>query len=246
LIHLKYMENTINNRFEPVNAPDPDKTISCMAAVIPGNAPEDSYTSQAVMDRLKQATLFNLKKLGYDEEKDCPIATVCYEGEIYEFQFDYNEFQMSEMFRISHHLNEENKKLLEEADMALYVDMYYGPDPLKSFHLQLKVLETIYPENIAIADYSAFTVYSPMWVKLAAESTVPPSPDYLYSVHGVRDSDENKKVKEEDVQVWFHTHGLNRCGFSELEILGSTIKTATNIIVCSTEWHAVRFQTVPW
>ena len=61
-------------------------------------------------------------------------------------------------------------------------------------------------------DFCTERVLSGVWVKLAAQSMIQPSPDYLYAVQAVSNGNG---------QVWLHTHGLNRCGAIEVEILDS-------------------------
>ncbi|MBQ5513233.1 MAG: DUF4026 domain-containing protein, partial [Bacteroidales bacterium] len=48
-------------------------------------------------------------------------------------------------------------------------------------------------------------------------SKVAPSPDYMFTIHAVNDSEEGTD------SVWLHTHGLTRCGTIELEILGADL-----------------------
>ena len=69
------------------------------------------------------------------------------------------------------------------------------------------------PDALAVIDDSSEKILSGRWVALAAESEVPPAPRYLYTAQAVSG--------EEDC-VWLHTHGLNRCGRPELEVLAST------------------------
>jgi hypothetical protein len=65
-------------------------------------------------------------------------------------------------------------------------------------------------------DFNAFKLLSAQWVKMSANSQIPPSPDYLYTIHAVY-NDES-----EPTSYWLHTHGLLRCGLIDLEILNIT------------------------
>ena len=72
---------------------------------------------------------------------------------------------------------------------------------------------------LAVVDESAEKILSGNWAMLAAKSHVPPAPRYLYTVQAVSSDGE---------EVWLHSHGLNRCGLNELEILNSEKETAQN------------------
>jgi uncharacterized protein YegJ (DUF2314 family) len=70
----------------------------------------------------------------------------------------------------------------------------------------------VIPNLIAVVDFSCEKIFSGKWAKLAAESKVPPAPTYLYTVQAVAGKQGS---------VWLHSHGLNRCGGIELEIVDS-------------------------
>ncbi|MDE5538935.1 MAG: DUF4026 domain-containing protein, partial [Bacilli bacterium] len=95
---------------------------------------------------------------------------------------------------------------------ALTIFMKFGSDIKKSFHLQLKIALTLIPDLIGILDESAEKMLPAKWVKLAAASKVLPSSRDLFNVQAVTGKNN---------EVWLHTHGLCRCGVTELEILNS-------------------------
>lgn len=99
-----------------------------------------------------------------------------------------------------------------KASMGLSVVMEFGEDALASYHAQLKVIHTLLPDVLAVLDYSSEKVLSGKWVSLAAVSKVPPAPRYIYTVQA---------VSSEETCVWLHSHGLNRCGLPEIEVLDS-------------------------
>lgn len=94
------------------------------------------------------------------------------------------------------------------------VSMYFGSDCLSSFHLQLKILYAIVPEASLVMDFMPYRLLSGKWLKLAAESIIAPSPEYLYVVHSIFNEESKGNVRH-----WLHTHGLHRCGSIELEII---------------------------
>ncbi len=112
----------------------------------------------------------------------------------------------------------DNDSLTAAAKQKYLLDtlVYFSSDPLGSFHLQLKIMDAIVPDSSLVVDSMSYRLLSPKWLKLAASSSVPPSPDYLFTIHAV--CDDGKKVDGKR-QYWLHTHGLHRCGSIELEIL---------------------------
>lgn len=143
-------------------------------------------------------------------EKTCVV--VKYKEEEYNVEFYVTTFDTPELFTINHLLDEESIKILQENRRGLCLRMTFGTTNIVSYHLQLKLLNIMVPDLVAVADFSCVKIYSGVWAKLAAQSEVPPSPLYLYTVQAV----SGKKDK-----VWLHTHGLNRCGGVELEIVDS-------------------------
>lgn len=111
----------------------------------------------------------------------------------------------------NHYLNPEDQNFVKESNDGIEVAMIYDDDLLSSFHLHLKLIYTISPTLRAVLDMSSFSFLNKHWVRMASNSVIPPNPDYLVNVHG---------VLMEDNTGWYHTHGLKRCGFNDIEIKG--------------------------
>ncbi len=150
-------------------------------------------------------------------DKTCVV--VKYKEEEYNVEFHVTTFDIPELFTINHLLDEESIKMIQESKRGLCVTMTFGTVNTVSYHLQLKMLNIMIPDLVAVVDFCCERIYSGKWVKLAAQSKVPPSPLYLYTVQAV----SGKKDK-----VWLHTHGLNRCGGIELEIVDSNKENCNN------------------
>ncbi|WP_313580092.1 DUF4026 domain-containing protein [Chishuiella sp.] len=120
---------------------------------------------------------------------------------------DYSEFGFGNL------ISENELDLAMQQNYYLEADMYFGNDALDSFHLQLKVLQSIVENPSIVVDFMPFRLLSGKWAKLTAKSEVPPAPSYLYTIHGVYDEIDGEKI------YWLHTHGLHRCGSVELEML---------------------------
>ena len=109
------------------------------------------------------------------------------------------------------YLNEKDLNILKEIEEGIEIEIEYNEDLLSSFHLHLKLIDLIIPDLNAVLDMSSFSILNKEWVKIASRSIITPSPDYLVNIHGVAMEDETG---------WYHTHGLERFGFNEVEIKG--------------------------
>ena len=119
-------------------------------------------------------------------------------------------------------LTQEERNALAAAPRVLNTRMFFGQDAMSSFHMQIKLLCAMIERPAAIVDISSLRSFSGRWARLTAASSVPPAPEYLFIIHAVND-DEGKKD-----EVWLHTHGLERCGSIELEILRSDQQNCQN------------------
>lgn len=155
-----------------------------------------------------------------DTKVDCKIRILYFDEE---FEVEIYSIKASSLhlqeYGFANNIDEESLKIACEQEDCLVTSMYFGKDKISSFHLQLKILHTIIPNASLVVDFMSYRLLSPYWLKMTAESFIPPSPDYLYTLHCV--FDENKG---EDCKYWFHTHGLQRCGSVELEMLNISSK----------------------
>ncbi|WP_160686560.1 DUF4026 domain-containing protein [Clostridium sp. C2-6-12] len=191
-----------------------NKETSYMMAV--PKSEDEIKNPKDVIDRLKETTLFNFKGA---EMKENLIIKVEYKGEEYEVELIPEDVVINQMYTINHQLTEENYNAMMNAECGLTTAMVFGESSIDSYHLQLKILYVTVPNMVAIVDFCTERVLSGVWAKITAESKIPPSYDYIYSIQAISD---------EDGGVWLHTHGLNRCGSIEVEILQSNKDTYKN------------------
>jgi len=192
-----------------------DKQVSYMMAV-PKDI-NDIKNTKNILERLKRATLFDYKGA---EIKENLIIRISYLGENYSMEVAVDEVDIFKEFEVKHQLTEENYNAIMEAKAGLTIGMLFGELSINSYHLQLKILYTIVPDMVGLVDFCTETILSSRWTKIAAESRIPPSSDYVYCIQVISNDD--------DGSVWLHTHGLNRCGSIEFEILQSTKDTYKN------------------
>lgn len=185
-----------------------EKTVSYMLAV--PREIESVQNPMEILARLKTGSLFETEQA---ELQDGHIKVLIqYEGEEYQADIFAESYEIGPLFTVNHQLSEADHSVVAESDQGVAVVMTFGEDVLKSYHVQLKILDTIVPDMAGMIDFCTERVLSGVWVKLAAQSMIQPSPDYLYAVQAVSNGNG---------QVWLHTHGLNRCGAIEVEILDS-------------------------
>lgn len=179
--------------------------------------PEELKDPQLIIERIKDATDFTLLQIGQNEE-GTPWHEIEYQGLNYEFVIYPEPYKIPEMFRVQHFFEDVDVEEIDKQSTGLIVAMDFSEKPLESYHLQLKIIHTIFPETLAVLDYSSEKIISGAWLAYAVKSQTPPAPRYLFTSQAVYTGKE----------VWLHTHGLNRCGIMELEILNSTKDTSQN------------------
>lgn len=167
---------------------------------------------EGMFERLNRNKDFNIVR--FNDNNDYPDLVVKYKGLEYEVEFYDEEFQMCDIYGINHKLSNEEFEIMKDAKVGITVGMTFNGDPLDSYHLQLKIIDCIIPEKVGLLDFNVERILSGKWASIAAKSKVPPSPSYLYSIQAISDNDKDG--------VWLHTHGLNRCGVVEFEILNSS------------------------
>lgn len=196
---------------QTVKAPqegEPQKARSYMLA-IPLNE-EDIMDPEKVLGRLSASEGIQLRT-GFFEDGKIVVQADCL-GDTYTLQAWPESFSVPEFYRVQHIFPDMDFEALKAAETVLVTSMEFGEDPQASYHAQLKLLDIMVPDKLGVLDDSSEKILSPMWVSLAASSDIHPSPNYIFTVQA---------VGGEDGKVWLHTHGLNRCGIPELEIIDS-------------------------
>lgn len=169
-----------------------------------------------ILNRLSES--FDVNLISHDCGLDGTLQfTVDANGEIYTLEARPIELEIPQMYRTQHFFPDIDIEFISNAKIGLLVSMEFGKEPLESYHAQLKIINEMVPDIVAVIDDSSEKILSGKWVKLAAKSAVPPAPRYIYTVQAVSSGD--------DGCVWLHSHGMNRCGMPELEILDSSKET---------------------
>ena len=198
----KHKENRPENTWE--------KELSFMV-VIPKNAADIDDLEQ-LAGRLQDTDLAVTGRKDISPESGLMLRIAS--GELqYMVHLDTIEVEIPEMYRIQHFFRDIDMEEIQRQTKGLVVEMMFDEHILESYHTQLKIISRLLPDCLAVLDHSSEKVLSGKWIQLAAQSNVLPSPRYIFTVQAVAgESDE----------VWLHSHGMNRCGLPELEILNST------------------------
>ncbi len=178
---------------------------------IPGN-PDSILNTGEVLARLHDTD-----ELLFGQTGQAPF-TVTYKGMDYTFDTADVEFGMDEDDPMLCSLNDAERETVIHSKRAFGVELMFADNNMDSYHLQIKLLNMLVPDMAALFDTNAYRIHSGRWARMTAGSRVAPSPDYMYVIHAVNDSETGTD------SVWLHTHGLTRCGTIELEILGANLK----------------------
>lgn len=117
-------------------------------------------------------------------------------------------------------LTEKEVEQWKKSKFTVLVEMNFNEIPDESYFAQLKILDCINPNYILLFDENSQKVFSAKWVKMLLEDNIFPLNTSLFTIHSSYDEKLN--------HYWFHTHGLNRCGCIELEMLQLTAELGAN------------------
>lgn len=186
--------------------------------VVPEEATQELL--DGILDRLlNMKEIKILEKQPLTEETPGKVRLI-YEEEEYEIGFYPSGFSVPEFYlNQNYYFTEEEKKNLMNAKASLTIFMKFNQNAKKSYHLQLKLALAMVPNMLGIMDESAEKMLPTAWVKMTASSKILPGANTLYNVQA---------VSNDEGETWLHTHGLCRCGLTELEILKSDQKNYNN------------------
>ncbi len=110
-------------------------------------------------------------------------------------------------------LSEEDCSRALEKEYAIMASATYSNFAIEEYQMHLKILALLSPSSELVIDLQSFSIRSGAWLRHTLNFALPPSLSYLFTVHSVYDDDK------EEHEYWFHTHGLNRLGLPEIEIM---------------------------
>ncbi len=190
---------------------------SSLMTVIPAD-PQDISPAK-LLERMRQSREIIVSSSEYDVAGDnSPLRIpIRIESREYVVMLSFTEIEIPEFYRKAHFFTDLDFQKIEKIETGLDVEIVYTDSFLASYHDQLKIINCLVPDVLAVIDNPSEKLLSGRWIKLAAESSVPPAPRYLFTVQAISGSTD---------EVWLHSHGLKRCGLPDLEILCSNREMA--------------------
>jgi len=179
--------------------------------VLPMNV-KDLDDPDILLGRLETSDLITVLDMNMDDEQGM-VVDLKVGDKPYRVVMFPTDIEVPDMFRPQHDLTEEEYQKIDETTEGLGICMDFDDDNARCFHDQLRIIDAMFPDVLAVLDCPSEKLLSGRWVSLAARCNTLPSPRYLFTVQAINNGGD---------EVWLHTHGLKRCGMYELEILCST------------------------
>lgn len=180
--------------------------------------PDDVKDPQIFLDNIANSENVRVLSARMDEERGMVLDLIV-EDKPYQVDVMPIEVEVPNFFRSQHAFTDEEYQQIASTQVGLSVCMIFDDDFAQCFYDQLRILDAMFPEILAVLDEPSEKLLSGKWVALAAKSKILPAPRYLFTVQAISDDGE---------EIWLHTHGLKRCGLYEIEILGSTKETCND------------------
>ncbi len=181
---------------------------------------EEENPLEGIFDRVETISGVEiLEKRDMSDQAD-GYMKIRYKAEEFEVGFFPTNFHFEDYYVLpTYFFKAEDIEKLRNTKIALTIYMKFNENAKKSFHLQLKLIHAIMPNLLAVMDESAEKLLPANWVRMSIRTEVYPSANDLYTVQA---------VSGKNGEVWLHTHGLCRCGLTELEILESDTENYNN------------------
>ncbi len=173
---------------------------------------DNNLTTDDIINRL--SVIDNLSIIGIAQPSDSKPGRVVlkYYDEKYEINYFIEKFTFPSInYDIYSEFSENELNKLKECKYSIVLYMNFTQKFKFEYKLQLTVACNITDKLYGIIDESAEKLINPNYAKTIINSKYLPSNKILYSIQGIIDNDK----------IWLHTHGLLRCGITELEILES-------------------------
>lgn len=204
-------EESLLEKYRKMVQPMQDWEESSCFSVIPGACP--AAVDEELGERIRLIEGVEMKEWELQAEAAEARAVLTYQEEEYEVSFSLVSIPPEALEDMVDTLPEEDQPWCRKETQALVIIMRFGKVPQRSYHLQLKLAAVSVPDFVLLLDESAERFFSGRWVNMSAMSALVPPVSSLYAITAVADEDQSR--------VWLHTHGLCRCGLSELEVLDS-------------------------
>ncbi|EFI83886.1 DUF4026 domain-containing protein [Listeria grayi] len=183
--------------------------------------PKQAMTLKEIQKRFKLYPLFS--KVRFETNPAMPETSMYidfqFKQEEYRYYLELLERQEEEEFLESYFrmepIMEETLAAVRQAKQDIYLETLFQADSMLSYAVQLHATYCIAPDLLICRDLSAGNkLFGKDWLGFQTETDIMPDVESLYIIHSVYDNES-----AEPQSFWFHTHGLNRLGFAEVEII---------------------------
>lgn len=175
----------------------------------------EDLSYEDVLERLQKSDLFEEVRLLKNDDEI--VGSITYEDYKYDMKIYIGgaistETDVASLSSING-LSEDEWDTISKSKVNVLTVMRFSTNAAHSYLVQLKILNCISSDYVALIDSSAEKIISGEWMRLTLEDDIEPLNMYLYTIHAVYNEETGEK------KYWFHTHGLGRCGCIELEML---------------------------
>ena len=174
---------------------------------------DDFFADESVWEVILRAQYMPI----FEDDEEAKETELVYHIALLESSFIENKITSNLFDTIKEQFeSEEECKDALTSKYSIYVSTFFNDFVVYDYQRHLKLLDILVPNASVFIDITAFAFKSGAYLSYMATFDLPPSFDSLYTIHAIYDDDTDP----ENVTCWFHTHGLNRAGCVELEILG--------------------------
>ena len=173
---------------------------------------KEEVTKDMIYERLSKVDGLSIEGMAEQSDERPGRIVFKYLSKNYEIFYYVDEFKMPQIFEYQKkEFSDDEFKKINECKYCITLYMDFTDNFKEEYKVQLTICNYIVDKLYIVLDESSEKVLHPNFVKMIVNSKYLPSTKSLFSVQAVVDNDV----------IWLHTHGLCRCGFSEIEILNS-------------------------
>lgn len=179
---------------------------------------DDDISKDTIVKRLANN---NIKVIGFAEScEEKPGRIVFeYENDSYEINFFEDNFELPQLYSYQKRgFTEVELNNLKRCKKAITICLEMTENFKKEYKMQLKIACSILDSFYGVLDESAEKLLHPKYVEMLASSDSLPGSKDLYNI---------QVISADDGSLWLHTHGLNRYGITDFEILNSNNENYT-------------------
>lgn len=127
----------------------------------------------------------------------------------YEVFYDTNLYPVTADFSWKELTEDEIESVKSSKHFLSLITDIKVENPGEAFLEQVTTLITLAPDAVILLDETSFRINSGDWARDVLQNQIVPNPERMYSIHPVF----------QDEELWIHSHGLERFGLKNIEML---------------------------